>query len=165
MGNENWSSKKIFLRCTPLESLVCISKPFLFSLKMLHPFPKEPHHRFFRFSSLQGTWYKCQLSKKTIFLKLDTYLHMVWTKYHMASLTEKCGRAKCIRSHSSRACLVHKNLTLTFSKLSNNMDHTTGDFDDEGLSCTLLSSSPLPERARTSCAEQPSYSTAIPSDF
>lgn len=65
--------------------------------------------------------------KKKYFFQLGTFLHMVWTKYHMASTTEKCGRAKFTSSHSSKACLVHKNLTWTFLKFSNSIDQTMGN--------------------------------------
>lgn len=88
---------------------------------------------------------------------------MVWTKYHMASLIEKCGRAKFIRSHSSRACWSQES-NMNLLEVSNNIDPLQQvTSDDEGL--LLAQASSLPERARTSCTEQPSHSTDIPSDF
>lgn len=44
---------------------------------------------------------------------------MVWTKHHIASTTEKCGRAKFTRSCSLKVCLAHTDLAWTFLKLSN----------------------------------------------
>lgn len=93
---------------------------------------------------------------------------MAWTKCHMASTTEKCGRAKFTSSHSSKGCLVCTNLTWMFLNFINNIHQRRGDNyswwgPPQASFLPLLRSQE--SRDQFSCVVNPSQSTAIPSDF
>lgn len=94
---------------------------------------------------------------------------MVWTKYHMAPTTEKCGKAKLTRPHSSRAYLVRRNLTWTFQKFRQTKQGVTAIADDGLLlrpsSHTSPSHSSQESKDPFRCADNPPQGPAIPSDF